>query len=65
MTREQAAQVTALLQARYPDANITVTRIPGGLHIEVHAGDSSLFAVIGSEDSPLLAALRAFPGPAR
>lgn len=56
-TREQAKQVEALLQAHFPGADIDVMRIPGGLQIEIHAPGSTMFAVLGSEDSAVLAAL--------
>jgi hypothetical protein len=64
MTREAAARVAARLQAQYPHGTVTVTRIPDGLRVEVHAGDSSLFAVIGGEHSLVLTALGATPDPA-
>jgi hypothetical protein len=65
VTREAAARVAALLQVRYPHGDVTVTRIPDGLHVEVHhEGGSSLFAVIDSEHSPVLTVISAVPDPA-
>jgi hypothetical protein len=58
MTREEAARIAAFLRQRYPACNVRVTRVFGGLRVEVHGGGSSLFAVIGSERSPVLAALK-------
>lgn len=53
MTRQEAGRVAALLHARYPHADITVTRIPGGLRAEIHTAGASIFAVIASEHSRL------------
>jgi hypothetical protein len=65
MTREAAARVAALLRERYPTGDVRVKRVFGGLHVEVHYGNSSLFAVISSENSPVLNALKEIsPGPA-
>jgi hypothetical protein len=61
MTRQEAARVAALLRAWYPDGGVTVTRIPDGLRVEVHAHDGSLFAVIGSEHSAFISALGTTP----
>jgi len=57
VTRQAAARVAALLRARYPHGDITVTRIPDGLRVEVHTADASLYAFIDSEHSPVLTAL--------
>jgi hypothetical protein len=58
MTREAAARVAALLRERYPAGDVRVTRVFGGLHVEVHYDNTSLFAVITSENSPVLSALK-------
>jgi hypothetical protein len=61
MTREAAARVALLLRERYPAGDVRVRRVFGGLHVEVHYDNSSLFAVISGEDSPVLNALREIP----
>jgi hypothetical protein len=60
----RAARVAELRRARYPYSDIIVTRIPDGLRVEVHAADSSLYAVIGSEHSPVLTILSTARHPA-
>lgn len=59
MTGEEAARVAASLRQRHPGWDVRVTRLFGGLQVEIRAQGSSLFAVIGSEHSVVLAALEA------
>jgi hypothetical protein len=61
MNHRSAERVAALLRARYPGSDVDVTRQPGGLRIEVCGEGSSMFAVIGDEQSAVLAALEACP----
>lgn len=57
MTRDEAERVERLLKAHFPHADIDVERIPGGLRVEIHTPGSTMFVVLGSEDSAVLAAL--------
>jgi hypothetical protein len=51
-----AEQVTELFETRYPECEVTVKRIFGGLQIEVHGEGSTIVAVVGDERSAILAA---------
>ena len=57
MTRDETERVEELLKSHFPHADVDVMGIPGGLRIEVHGHGSSMFAVLGSENSVVLAAL--------
>lgn len=61
MTREEAARITATLRRRYPCWEVRTARLIGGLQVEIHADSFSLFAVIDSEHSVILAALGIAP----
>jgi len=63
MNRQSAEQVETLLRQRFPSADVSVTRQPGGLLIEVYADASSLHAITGDEHSIVLAVLGATPEP--
>ncbi len=57
MNRETAKRIETQLRGRFPDGDIEVTRVPGGLLIEVHTEGSTLRADIGDGHSALFAAL--------
>ncbi len=63
MTREEAERIVAFLKERYPTAEINVTRILGGVNVEVRTNGSTMRAIIGSERSAILAVLRTTPKP--
>jgi hypothetical protein len=57
-----AAKVARLFQARYPASEVTVTRVRGGLRVEVQGNGSTIVAVVGDhERSAILAALTDAP----
>jgi hypothetical protein len=55
-SREQAQRIEALLRARYPEADVDVMRVFGGLRVEIISPGDSTVAIIGTEYSALLAA---------
>lgn len=60
MTREQARQLRRQLRQRYPQGNVDVTRVFGG--VEVAAGDGHGWLFLRTtDDSPLLRLLGADP----
>ena len=63
MNRQSAEQVETLLRKRFPSADVSVTRQPGGLRIEVYTDTASVHAITRDEDSIVLAALGAAPEP--
>jgi len=63
MNRQAAERVETLLRQRFPSADVSVTRQPGGLLIEVYADAFSLHAITGDEHSIVLAVLGATPEP--
>lgn len=62
VNRQAAAQVAALLAARYPGADIRVQREFAGLRIIMRTSDgSTMFVGVGHQPSAILAALHALP----
>jgi hypothetical protein len=62
VNRQSAAQVAALLAARYPGADIHVQREFTGLRIVVRTQDgSSIHVGIGNQPSAILVALHTIP----
>jgi hypothetical protein len=59
MTREAVSRVRALLREAYPSAEITTTRIFGGLSFTVEIRGGRFSCQIGDEDSLILEALAA------
>jgi phosphomannomutase len=53
MTREEAEDLRVQLQEAYPEGNVEVTRVPGGVEVKAGHGTDWVF-MRTSDDSPLL-----------
>ena len=60
MTREEARQVERQLRQRYPEGNVEVTRVFGGVEVAAYNERGGVFMRI-TDDSPLLVLLGARP----
>jgi hypothetical protein len=60
VTREAARQLERQLQERYPDGDVAVVRVPGGVEVETRSNGGWTFLKV-ADGSPLLVLLGADP----